>query len=117
MAAVARTLKVDVTVSASFSLLLSALADARASLQSDVLCPFCYLGVKQLQAATKTYNASHPTAPVNLDIKFHAYPLSPDLTDAPRDRAEHMAKKFGAERVKAMEPFWKERFGPYGIER
>ncbi|WOO78698.1 uncharacterized protein LOC62_02G002237 [Vanrija pseudolonga] len=97
MAAVARTLKVDVT--------------------SDVLCPFCYLGVKQLQAATKTYNTSHPTAPVALDIKFHAYPLSPDLTDAPRDRAEHMAKKFGAERVKAMEPFWKERFGPYGIER
>ncbi|KAL1410270.1 hypothetical protein Q8F55_004276 [Vanrija albida] len=97
MSAVARTLKVDIT--------------------SDVLCPFCYLGVKQLQAATKTYNTAHPAAPVALDIKFHAYPLAPDLTDAPVDRATYLANKFGAERVKAMEPFWRERFGPYGIER
>jgi predicted DsbA family dithiol-disulfide isomerase len=74
----------------------------RCLLQSDILCPFCLIGVKNVQSALATYNASHPEAPIIPQIKMKPYQLDPTKTDTPTTRKEAMEKKFGVEKAKSI---------------
>jgi predicted DsbA family dithiol-disulfide isomerase len=56
---------------------------------SDVVCPWCYLGEKRLDAALA--EAAQPVA-----LRWRPYQLDPTIPDGGLDRAEYMAKKFGA---------------------
>jgi predicted DsbA family dithiol-disulfide isomerase len=56
---------------------------------SDVVCPWCYLGEKRLEAAL-----AKETGPVA--VRWRPYQLDPTIPDGGLDRAEYMAKKFGA---------------------
>jgi predicted DsbA family dithiol-disulfide isomerase len=56
---------------------------------SDVVCPWCYLGEKRLDAALA--EAAQPVA-----LRWRPYRLDPTIPDGGLDRAEYMAKKFGA---------------------
>ena len=55
---------------------------------SDVVCPWCYLGEKRLQAAL-----AEESEPVS--VRWRPYQLDPTIPEGGMDRAEYMAKKFG----------------------
>jgi predicted DsbA family dithiol-disulfide isomerase len=55
---------------------------------SDVVCPWCYLGEKRLEAALA--DAPQPVA-----VRWRPYQLDPTIPEGGLDRAEYMAKKFG----------------------
>jgi predicted DsbA family dithiol-disulfide isomerase len=55
---------------------------------SDVVCPWCYLGEKRLEAALA--GAPQPVA-----VRWRPYQLDPTIPAGGLDRAEYMAKKFG----------------------
>jgi predicted DsbA family dithiol-disulfide isomerase len=55
---------------------------------SDVVCPWCYLGEKRLEAALDE-------APQAVAVRWRPYQLDPTIPDGGLDRAEYMAKKFG----------------------
>src|SRR5277367_3770550 len=55
---------------------------------SDVVCPWCYLGEKRLEAALAE-------APQPVVLRWRPYQLDPTIPEGGLDRAEYMAKKFG----------------------
>ena len=55
---------------------------------SDVVCPWCYLGEKRLEAAL-----AEETKPVS--VRWRPYQLDPTIPEGGVDRAGYMAKKFG----------------------
>ena len=55
---------------------------------SDVVCPWCYLGEKRLEAALT--EDSRPVA-----VRWRPYQLDPTIPEGGLDRAEYMEKKFG----------------------
>src|SRR6516164_9825386 len=55
---------------------------------SEVVCPWCYLGEKRLEAALDE-------APQAVAVRWRPYQLDPTIPDGGLDRAEYMAKKFG----------------------
>jgi predicted DsbA family dithiol-disulfide isomerase len=55
---------------------------------SDVVCPWCYLGEKRLEAAL--VEEPQPVA-----VRWRPYQLDPTIPEGGLDRAEYMAKKFG----------------------
>lgn len=58
---------------------------------SDVVCPWCFVGKRHLEAALAETQAPNP------DIHWHAFQLNPDLPPEGRDRREYMREKFGSD--------------------
>jgi predicted DsbA family dithiol-disulfide isomerase len=58
-------------------------------IHSDVVCPWCYVGLRRLQAA----RSARPD--LELDVRFRPFELNPDMPPAGEDRASHLARKFG----------------------
>ena len=56
---------------------------------SDVVCPWCYLGEKRLEAALAE-------APQPVAVRWRPYQLDPTIPEGGVDRAEYMTRKFGA---------------------
>jgi predicted DsbA family dithiol-disulfide isomerase len=56
---------------------------------SDVVCPWCYLGKKRLEAALAE-------APQPVALRWRPYQLDPTIPASGLDRAEYMTAKFGA---------------------
>lgn len=63
---------------------------------SDQVCPWCYIGKRRLEKAL----AERPQ--VAAEIRWLPFQLSPDMPREGKDRAEHYASIFGAERAKAI---------------
>lgn len=55
---------------------------------SDVVCPWCYLGEKRLEAALADEAGA-------VEVRWRPYQLDPTIPQGGLDRAEYMAKKFG----------------------
>jgi predicted DsbA family dithiol-disulfide isomerase len=55
---------------------------------SDVVCPWCYLGEKRLEAAIS--EESEPVA-----VRWRPYQLDPTIPEGGLDRTEYMERKFG----------------------
>lgn len=55
---------------------------------SDVVCPWCYLGEKRLEAALAE-------AAQRVALRWRPYQLDPTIPEGGLDRAEYMEKKFG----------------------
>jgi predicted DsbA family dithiol-disulfide isomerase len=62
---------------------------------SDVVCPWCFIGKRHLEAALELYRQRRPEAPAP-EIVFHPFELNPDLPREGIARADYIAKKFGA---------------------
>jgi predicted DsbA family dithiol-disulfide isomerase len=62
---------------------------------SDVVCPWCFIGKRRLEAALELYRQRRPEAPAP-EIVFHPFELNPDLPREGIARADYIAKKFGA---------------------
>ena len=62
---------------------------------SDVVCPWCYIGKRRLEAALALYRERRPDAPAPA-VTFHPFELNPDMPREGVSRADYIAKKFGA---------------------
>ncbi|MBV1906281.1 MAG: DsbA family oxidoreductase [Pseudomonadales bacterium] len=65
---------------------------------SDVVCPWCYIGYKQLEKALLLMNAT-----AKVVIHWHAFELNPTLPEGGEDIGEHMQRKYGVQ-AKAKSP-------------
>lgn len=60
---------------------------------SDVVCPWCFIGKRHLEAALAEYRKRHPEqAPA---VHWHAFQLNPDLPRSGADRKTYLERKFG----------------------
>ncbi len=62
---------------------------------SDVVCPWCFIGKRRMEAALELYRARNPAAAAP-QVTFHPFELNPDLPREGIARADYIAKKFGA---------------------
>lgn len=61
---------------------------------SDVVCPWCFIGKRQLEAALALWQPDHPEVAPPV-LRWHAFQLNPDLPEAGIERAEYLLRKFG----------------------
>lgn len=61
---------------------------------SDVVCPWCYVGLKRLEQALRDYTQRHP-GQAWPEVRWHPFQLNPDLSPAGMDRREYVQTKFG----------------------
>ena len=65
---------------------------------SDVVCPWCYVGKKRLEAALDQLGN-----PEDVEITWHPFQLDPTIPAEGMDRKEYFTKKFGDEgRIRQM---------------
>jgi predicted DsbA family dithiol-disulfide isomerase len=57
---------------------------------SDVMCPWCIIGYKQLQKALAGLAGE-----IEADIRWHPFELNPDMPDEGEDIGQHMLRKYG----------------------
>ena len=69
---------------------------------SDVVCPWCFIGKRRLEAALELYRKRDPAAPAP-QIAYHPFELNPDIPREGIARADYIAKKFGARGYSAHE--------------
>jgi len=60
---------------------------------SDVVCPWCYIGKRRLEAALAQLRESNPDLP--FEIRWHPFQLNPDLPAEGVDRKAYLEAKFG----------------------
>jgi predicted DsbA family dithiol-disulfide isomerase len=56
---------------------------------SDVVCPWCIIGYRQLEQALAASGTAH-------EIHWHPFELNPDMPPEGQNLAEHLAEKYGA---------------------
>jgi len=61
---------------------------------SDVVCPWCFIGKRRLEAALHTLR-QRPGAPA-VEVAWRAFQLNPDMPEGGMDRADYVRRKFGA---------------------
>lgn len=67
---------------------------------SDVVCPWCYVGKRRLEAALERHPDSD-AAPIR--VRWHAFQLNPDIPPGGVDRRSYLEQKFGGpERAKQI---------------
>jgi predicted DsbA family dithiol-disulfide isomerase len=60
----------------------------RIDIVSDVVCPWCIIGYKQLERALQETNTA-------ADIHWHPFELNPQMADEGENLREHLAAKYG----------------------
>lgn len=63
---------------------------------SDVMCPWCIIGYKQLQTALATLAGE-----IQAEIRWHPFELNPDMPPEGEDSAAHIARKYGRSSAEA----------------
>lgn len=66
---------------------------------SDVVCPWCYIGKRQIEAALALYAQQNPGAD-KPSITWRPFQLNPQLPAEGMSRQEYVVQKFGAARAK-----------------
>ena len=66
-------------------------ATVRIDIVSDVVCPWCVVGLGSLDRA-----GERVADDIALDIAFHPFELNPDMPPEGENVAEHIARKYGA---------------------
>lgn len=61
----------------------------RIDIVSDVMCPWCIIGYRQLAEALDATGTAH-------DIHWHPFELNPDMPPEGQNVREHIAEKYGA---------------------
>jgi predicted DsbA family dithiol-disulfide isomerase len=72
----------------------------RIDIVSDAICPWCYIGKRQLERALATLAQEG----LRFSVHWNPFQLNPDMPKEGRDRAAYRAQKFGdPERVRQMD--------------
>jgi len=66
---------------------------------SDVVCPWCYIGKRRIEAALQLYARENPGAE-RPTVTWRPFQLNPDMPAAGMSRQEYVTRKFGASRAK-----------------
>ncbi len=61
----------------------------RIDIVSDVVCPWCVIGYRQLAEALKQTNTEH-------EIHWHPFELNPNMPSAGQNMREHIMEKYGS---------------------
>lgn len=84
-------------VAPTYSLITEPPADASAPLAvdvvSDVVCPWCYVGKRKLEAALDELRKREHD--LDIAVRWHPFQLNPELPAAGIPRATYLAAKFG----------------------
>ena len=87
--------------------------DGRIDVISDAICPWCYIGKRQLESALKLLEQDQ----VRFSVMWHPFQLNPDMPAEGVDRATYRATKFGsAERAQAIDRRITETAATVGLE-
>ena len=68
---------------------LSSEQPLRIDIVSDVVCPWCVIGYRQLAEALKQTNTEH-------EIHWHPFELNPNMPSAGQNMREHIMEKYGS---------------------
>lgn len=68
----------------------------RIDILSDVMCPWCIIGYRQLALALESTGTAH-------EIHWHPFELNPQMPPEGQDGFEHMAEKYGSPRAQSLE--------------
>ena len=68
-------------------------------IMSDVVCPWCYIGKRQIETALALYAQQHPGAD-QPRVAWKPFQLNPQLPAEGMSRQEYVTQKFGAARSK-----------------
>jgi predicted DsbA family dithiol-disulfide isomerase len=60
----------------------------RVDIVSDIVCPWCIVGLRQLQIAVETTG-------IEIDIHWHPFELNPQMPDVGQSLREHICEKYG----------------------
>lgn len=60
----------------------------RIDIVSDVMCPWCIIGYRQLKTALETSEVDH-------EIHWHPFELNPNMPPEGQDIGEHLVEKYG----------------------
>jgi predicted DsbA family dithiol-disulfide isomerase len=60
---------------------------------SDVVCPWCFIGKRRLEAALALFASQGPSGEVS--VRWHPFELNPELPSAGVDRRRYLEAKFG----------------------
>ncbi|KAK7273286.1 hypothetical protein RIF29_14335 [Crotalaria pallida] len=82
----------------------------RIDISSDTVCPWCFVGKKNLDKAIAASKDKY-----NFEIKWHPYQLDPNAPKEGIDKREYYKKKFGS-RSDQMEARMSEVFRSVGLE-
>jgi predicted DsbA family dithiol-disulfide isomerase len=75
-------------------------AGLRIDIVSDAICPWCYIGKRQLERALATLEQEG----LRFSVHWNPFQLNPDMPKEGRDRASYRMMKFGSpERVREMD--------------
>jgi len=66
---------------------------------SDVVCPWCYIGKRQIEAALAQYAQQYPDAD-KPSVTWRPFQLNPQLPAEGMSRQDYVVQKFGAARAK-----------------
>lgn len=66
----------------------------RIDVVSDVVCPWCYVGKRQLEGALAQWRERHPGL-AEPQVRWHPFQLNPGLPAEGMPRSEYLARKFG----------------------
>jgi len=76
------------------------IADVVIDIVSDVVCPWCYVGKRKLEAAVAQLKAGAPG--IAIARRWHPFQLNPDLPAAGIPRVDYVEAKFGS-KARAVE--------------
>jgi predicted DsbA family dithiol-disulfide isomerase len=80
---------------------------------SDVICPWCYIGKRQLERALAVLERQH----LRFTVAWHPFQLNPDMPREGVDRAQYRLAKFGsAERSRQLDERITETAATVGLE-
>lgn len=68
----------------------------RIDIISDVMCPWCIIGYRQLAKALQETDTAH-------EIHWHPFELNPEMPPEGQDGFEHIAEKYGSTRAQSEE--------------
>ncbi|MEN9773802.1 MAG: hypothetical protein RL322_872 [Pseudomonadota bacterium] len=77
-----------------------ALPDLRIDIVSDVVCPWCFVGKRQLEEAVMRFRESYPAA--SIAIRWHPFQLNPDLPPEGVARSDYLRRKFGTDDTRGL---------------
>ena len=66
----------------------------RIDVVSDVVCPWCFIGKRQLEAAIAGWQQSHPDDPAP-EVVWHPFQLNPQMPLEGVAREDYLRRKFG----------------------
>jgi predicted DsbA family dithiol-disulfide isomerase len=67
---------------------------------SDVVCPWCFVGKRQVEEAIEQYRKVHPQ--VQITTRWHPFQLNPDLPAEGVARSDYLRAKFGTDDTRGL---------------